>query len=59
MVTPTSAWWAPSSKPPRYLVDMHLARRGYLLTVLMALLGITGTWSDDPSLEGAPNGCWA
>ena len=32
---------------------MHLARRGYLLIVLMALLGITGTWSDDPALEGA------
>ena len=32
---------------------MHLARRGYLLIVLMALLGIAGTWSDDPAFEGA------
>jgi len=30
---------------------MHLARRGYLLIVLMALLGIAGTWSDDPMFE--------
>jgi uncharacterized protein (DUF58 family) len=32
---------------------MHLARRGYLLIVLMALLGIAGTWADDPAFEGA------
>jgi uncharacterized protein (DUF58 family) len=32
---------------------VHLARRGYLLILLMALLGIAGTWSDDPAFEGA------
>jgi uncharacterized protein (DUF58 family) len=32
---------------------MHLARRGYLLLVLMALLGIAGTWADDAAFEGA------
>ena len=32
---------------------MHLARRGYLLIMLMALLGIAGTWSDDPAFESA------
>jgi uncharacterized protein (DUF58 family) len=32
---------------------MHLARRGYLLIVLMALLGIAGTWADDAAFEGA------
>src|SRR6185436_18211901 len=32
---------------------MHLAQRGYLLIVLMALLGIAGTWSDDPAFESA------
>lgn len=32
---------------------MHLAQRGYLLIVLMALLGIAGTWSEDPAFESA------
>ncbi len=32
---------------------MHLALRGYLLIVLIALLGIAGTWSDDPAFESA------
>src|SRR3954469_16467421 len=49
-------WSAPSSKPPRYLARstrVHLARRGYLLIVLIALLGIAGTWSDDPAFASA------
>jgi uncharacterized protein (DUF58 family) len=32
---------------------MHLARRGYLLILLIALLGVAGTWSDDPAFESA------
>jgi uncharacterized protein (DUF58 family) len=32
---------------------MHLARRGYLLILLIALLAIAGTWSDDPAFESA------
>ncbi len=32
---------------------MHLARRGYLFIVLTALLGVAGTWSDDPAFSGA------
>jgi len=32
---------------------MHLARRGYLFIVLTALLGVAGTWSDDPVFSGA------
>ncbi len=31
---------------------MHLARRGYLFIVLTALLGVAGTWSDDPAFFG-------
>src|SRR3954469_22323779 len=32
---------------------MHFALRGYLLIVLIALLAIAGTWSDDPALASA------
>ena len=32
---------------------MHLALRGYLLIALIALLGIAGTWSEDPAFAGA------
>ena len=32
---------------------MHFARRGYLFIVLTALLGVAGTWSDDPTFAGA------
>jgi len=32
---------------------MHLALRGYLFLVLIALLGIAGTWSEEPAFEGA------
>ena len=32
---------------------MHLALRGYLFVVLTALLGVAGTWSDDPAFSGA------
>ena len=32
---------------------MHFALRGYLLIVLTALLGVAGTWSDEPAFEGA------
>lgn len=32
---------------------MHLALRGYLFIVLTALLGVAGTWSDDPAFSGA------
>jgi len=32
---------------------MHFARRGYLFIALTALLGVAGTWSDDPALAGA------
>jgi uncharacterized protein (DUF58 family) len=32
---------------------MHLAARGYLFVVLIALLAIAGTWSDDPAFAGA------
>jgi uncharacterized protein (DUF58 family) len=32
---------------------MHLARRGYLFVALVALLGVAGTWSDDPSFANA------
>src|ERR1044072_8529491 len=53
METRTSAWSARYWKRPRFPVDMHLARRGYLLILLMALLGIAGTWADDSAFEGA------
>jgi uncharacterized protein (DUF58 family) len=32
---------------------MHFARRGYLFVALTALLGVAGTWSDDPVFAGA------
>jgi uncharacterized protein (DUF58 family) len=32
---------------------MHFARRGYLFVMLTALLGIAGTWSDEPTFAGA------
>jgi len=32
---------------------MHFSVRGYLFIVLTALLGIAGTWSDDPAFSGA------
>jgi uncharacterized protein (DUF58 family) len=32
---------------------MHLANRAYTLLVLIAVLAIAGTWSDEPALEGA------
>jgi uncharacterized protein (DUF58 family) len=32
---------------------MHLALRGYLLIALIALLGIAGTWSEEPAFAGA------
>jgi uncharacterized protein (DUF58 family) len=32
---------------------MHFALRGYLLIALIALLGVAGTWSDDPAFSGA------
>jgi len=32
---------------------MHFARRGYLFIMLTALLGIAGTWSDEPTFTGA------
>lgn len=32
---------------------MHLARRGYLLIGLIALLGVAGTWSDEPAFASA------
>lgn len=32
---------------------MHFARRGYLFIALAALLGVAGTWSDDPAFAGA------
>ncbi len=32
---------------------MHFARRGYLFIALIALLGVAGTWSDDPAYAGA------
>src|SRR6185436_8781757 len=32
---------------------MHFARRGYLFIALTALLGVAGTWSDDPTFAGA------
>jgi uncharacterized protein (DUF58 family) len=32
---------------------MHFALRGYLFVVLTALLGIAGTWADEPGFSGA------
>jgi uncharacterized protein (DUF58 family) len=32
---------------------VHFALRGYLFIVLIALLGVAGTWSDDPAFSGA------
>lgn len=32
---------------------MHLARRGYLFIALIALLGVAGTWSDEPGFANA------
>jgi uncharacterized protein (DUF58 family) len=32
---------------------MHLAVRGYLFVVLTALLGVAGTWSDEPAFASA------
>jgi uncharacterized protein (DUF58 family) len=32
---------------------MHFALRGYLFIVLIALLGVAGTWSDEPAFAGA------
>jgi uncharacterized protein (DUF58 family) len=32
---------------------MHFALRGYLFMALIALLGIAGAWSDDPTFDGA------
>ena len=32
---------------------MHFALRGYLFLALIALLGIAGSWTDDPSFDGA------
>lgn len=32
---------------------MHFALRGYLFITLIALLGIAGSWSDDPAFDGA------
>jgi uncharacterized protein (DUF58 family) len=32
---------------------MHFALRGYLFIVLMALLGVAGTWSDEPAFSSA------
>ncbi len=32
---------------------MHFALRGYLFIVLTAILGIAGTWSDEPAFAGA------
>ena len=32
---------------------MHLALRGYLFIALIALLGIAGTWSEEPAFAGA------
>ncbi len=32
---------------------MHFALRGYLFIALIALLGVAGTWSEDPSFDGA------
>ncbi len=32
---------------------MHFARRGYLLIALIALLGVAGTWSDEPAFATA------
>jgi uncharacterized protein (DUF58 family) len=32
---------------------MHLALRGYLFVVLTALLGVAGTWSDEPAFASA------
>lgn len=32
---------------------MHFALRGYLFLALIALLGIAGTWSEDPAFAGA------
>jgi uncharacterized protein (DUF58 family) len=32
---------------------MHFARRGYLFIALTALLGLAGTWSDEPAFAGA------
>ena len=33
--------------------DMHFALRGYLFIALTALLGMAGTWSDEPAFAGA------
>jgi len=32
---------------------MHFALRGYLFIALTALLGVAGTWSDEPAFVGA------
>jgi hypothetical protein len=32
---------------------MHFALRGYLFITLIALLGIAGSWSEDPTFDGA------
>jgi uncharacterized protein (DUF58 family) len=32
---------------------MHFALRGYLFIVLTAMLGVAGTWSDEPAFAGA------
>src|SRR4051794_36664430 len=54
MATRTSAWSAPSWKPRRcHASDMHFAIRGYLFLALTALLGVAGTWSQEPAFIGA------
>ena len=32
---------------------MHFALRGYLFVALIALLGVAGTWSEEPAFAGA------
>jgi uncharacterized protein (DUF58 family) len=54
MATPISVWWAPSStRRPCRGKRVHFAVRGYLFIALIALLGVTGTWSDEPALASA------
>ena len=56
MAIPISVSSAPSSKRrpcPGEPVAMHFALRGYLFIVLTAILGIAGTWSDEPAFAGA------
>src|SRR5687768_15632892 len=54
MAIPTSGWWAPFSKPRQFRGRcMHFALRGYLFIMLTALLGVAGTWSDEPAFASA------